>query len=66
MDKLRKLRQWRRAEFKRRTALLQVDLGRIDWLDPGTRVSFSEVCEKARELGIDLPVTELRLAIGKK
>jgi hypothetical protein len=26
--------------------------GRIDWVDPGTRVSFSEVVAKAQDLGV--------------
>ena len=60
---LQELRRWRHAEFTRRTRALEAGADRIDWVDPGTRVSFSEVCEKARELGLEMNVVELRLAV---
>jgi len=34
---------------------------RIDWLDPGTRVSWSEIVAKAEEFGIKSDPVTLRL-----
>lgn len=60
-----RLKQWYREEFDRRTKLIEAgEVNRIDWIDPGTRVAFSEVCAKAREKGIDSNVVNLRLAMG--
>jgi hypothetical protein len=57
------LRKWYRQEFDRRTKLLEAGNGRIDWLDKGTRVSWSEVWIKAQDLGINLGPAELRLQL---
>jgi hypothetical protein len=52
-DQMDKLIAWFKAEYARRTAAIKTGKGRIDWLDPGTRISWSEVLAKADELGID-------------
>lgn len=60
-----KLIAWYKAEYKRRTDLLDRDQGQIDWLDPGTRVSFSEVWAKAEELGVNESPVTLRIIFSK-
>lgn len=61
---LDQLKQWRRETFAERTRLLNAGQGRIDWLDEGTRVSWTEVVAKAEKLGVTLHPVELRLAMG--
>jgi hypothetical protein len=63
-DKIEQLRAWIREEHRRRTDLLDAGNGRIEWIDPGTRVGFSEACAKAEELGIEADVVSLRLALN--
>lgn len=55
-----RLRAWLKAEHIQRTRLICEGKGRIDWLDYGTRVSFSEVCAKAAELGLDVSPVQIR------
>jgi hypothetical protein len=59
------LATWFKTEFARRTKLLEAGDGRIDWIDAGTRVSFSEVSAKAGELGLPDDVVALRLWASK-
>jgi hypothetical protein len=63
MDQFEELIYWYKREFRQRTALLAKGEGRIEWIDAGTRVSFSEVCEKADDLGLEMNVVELRTAL---
>lgn len=60
-----KLNAWIKEEYNRRTALIEQNSeeAKITWLDHGTRVSFSEVCSKARELGVNFHVVDLRQKI---
>jgi hypothetical protein len=60
MDRFEELVAWYRGEFDRRTSALNSGQGRIDWLDAGSRVSFSEVSAKAEELGIKANPVDLR------
>jgi len=55
-----RLKEWLRQEYDRRTRALEQGAGRIEWVMPECRVSFSEVVEKARELSIKDNITELR------
>ena len=61
---MKNLVEWYKSEFKRRTDLLAAGNGRIDWIDPGTRVSFSEIWAKAEELGIEENPVTLRIVFG--
>jgi hypothetical protein len=54
------LLRWAGSEFKRRTRLVKVGAGKIDWLDPGTRVSWTEITTKAEALGIARKGVDLR------
>jgi hypothetical protein len=45
--------KWFWSEFNRRTDAIASGAARIDWLDTGTRVSWTEVVSKAEELGLD-------------
>jgi hypothetical protein len=65
-EKVRALRSWFDAEFRHRTKMLEAGEGKISWLNPGTRVSFSEVCAKAEELELSSNPVELRLMINRK
>lgn len=58
------VRRWMRAEYARRTAAVEAGTAPIDWADPGTRVAFSECVAKAQELGIFMPLPDLRAALG--
>jgi len=53
-DQLELLAAWYRSEFRRRTAAIEAGDGRIDWLDPGTRVSLTEVRSYAESVGIEM------------
>jgi hypothetical protein len=44
---------WARRERAYRTKAIKMGVGRIDWLDPGTRVSMTEIIAKAEEIGMD-------------
>lgn len=57
------LAKWYKNEYRRRTDAINNGEGRIDWLDEGTRVSFSEIQEKANEFGIQVNVVKLRLLL---
>lgn len=46
------LLNWGREEFARRTKAVEDGTASIYWLDPGTRVSWTEICVKAEELGV--------------
>lgn len=48
----RKLLDWFDTEFKSRTKAVKNSTARIDWIDPGTRISWTEILSKAEELGI--------------
>lgn len=54
------LTNWFRAEYQRRTMAIENGTGRVDWLDCGTRVSWSEIVSKARDLGITDDVVTMR------
>jgi hypothetical protein len=56
----RELIAWFKSEFARRTRALGEGKGRIDWIDPGTRVSWSEITTKAEQLGINRDMVDLR------
>ena len=60
MTREQQLINWAAVEFDRRTQLLREGEGQIDWIDPGTRVSWTEIVERARDLGITMNVVELR------
>lgn len=64
-DKLAYLRYWIKLQYDYRTDEIEQNRGRIDWIDPGTRVSFTEVWAKAEDLGIKMNVVEFRLWLGK-
>lgn len=57
---------WVRAEYARRTRAIAAGNGRIDWLDPGTRVSWSEVFAKAHDLGMKCAPVELRITLSER
>lgn len=61
------LRDWMRDEFDRRTKLVEegkISPSDIVWVNPEYRLQFSEVTEKAKELGIDTSdVVEFRLKL---
>lgn len=61
------LRTWCLAEFRRRTKALEEGTAtmreQIDWAIPGYRLRFSEAQTKAEELGIDLNIVDLRVAL---
>ena len=64
------IRKWYREEFHRRTKLLAKGEGRIDWVNEGTRVSFSEICHQADIMSATLEygsynVVELRQMFGQ-
>lgn len=44
---------WARREHARRTRLLREGKGQIDWIVPEYRVTWTEVCAKAEELGLE-------------
>lgn len=46
------LLDWGNAEFARRTRAVEDGTADVYWLDPGTRVSWTEICAKAEELGV--------------
>ena len=62
--KLTKLIDWIDSEYARRTKAVKNGTARIDWIDEGTRVSFSEIVAKAEALGIDTNPVSLRTAIA--
>jgi hypothetical protein len=55
------LLSWVKQEYLRRTRLIKVGAGKIDWIDPGTRVSWTEVVTKAEALGVARKGVDLRL-----
>ena len=61
MTPMRQLVKWYRRERRCRTAKVREGTARIDWLDPGTRVSWSEIVAKAEEFGIKSDPVTLRL-----
>lgn len=67
MDKIDELRYWCRKEFDRRTKAIADGSASFEdqlaWAHAGYRVRFSEACVKAEELGIELNVVDLRLAL---
>lgn len=54
------LLDWFDAEYQRRTDLVEKGEGRIDWIAPDYRVSWTEVLSKAEELGITMNPVNLR------
>jgi hypothetical protein len=48
----RQLLHWYNETYQSRTRAVRDNTARIDWLDPGTRVSWTEMVAKAEELGI--------------
>ena len=56
----RQLLNWVSTEYNRRSVALSEGHGRVDWLDPGTRVSWSEIIAKAESLGINRNPVNLR------
>lgn len=54
------LLDWYRSEYDRRTNAIEDGSGKIDWLIPGYRVSFTEVIMKAEQLGIRMNPVDLR------
>ena len=61
MTPLQQLVKWYRREYDHRTAKVCIGIAPINWIDKGTRVSWSEVYSKARELGIESDPVTLRL-----
>lgn len=57
-------RAWAREEFARRTEAVETGTAPIGWLDPGSRVGFSECVAKAETLGSTLSLPDLRSALG--
>lgn len=49
---------WYRTVFALRTAEIHAGRGKIEWLDRGTRVSWSELVAYAETLGIELRPTD--------
>ena len=47
--------KWERREYRRRSRLLRLGhpQAQIDWVSPEYRVTWSEVCAKADELGLE-------------
>jgi len=54
------LRAWFEKEYRRRSAAVRAGTGKIEWLDKGTRVAWSEIAMKAVELGITDDIVTLR------
>jgi urocanate hydratase len=55
-----KLLDWFDATFAQRTAAVENNTARIDWIDEGTRVSWSEIAMKAVEFGDLRDIVTLR------
>jgi len=49
-----KIKNWYQDQYWFRTRALNKGEGKIDWVDPGTRVSWSEVVAYAETLGLQL------------
>jgi hypothetical protein len=54
------LLRWFKATRAARTRAVKNGSAPIDWLDKGTRVAWSEIWNKAQELGIKRDVVDLR------
>lgn len=52
---------WFKRTLSERTTAVKENRAPIDWIDPGTRVSWSEVVSKASDLGIVRSPADLRV-----
>lgn len=59
-EHLNQITQWSRDLYRRRTEALDQGVGRIDWVDPGTRVCLTEVRTYAASIGVTLDVNDVR------
>ncbi len=50
---------WAKAEYDRRTKLIEGGHGRVDWIEPSTRVSLTEVRSYADGIGITMGVNDV-------
>ena len=58
-EQFAKLGAWYRSQFELRTAAIEAGDGRIDWLNPGTRVSLTEIRSYAEIIfGIEMTAQE--------
>lgn len=66
-DKVQELRYWCRQEFKRRTKAIADGSAafsdQLAWANAEYRVRFSEAQARAEELGIEMNIVDLRLAL---
>jgi len=55
-DQLELLAAWYRSEYRKRTKAIKEALAdvKIDWLDPGTRVSLTELSSYAQSIGMPM------------
>jgi len=65
-EKLKALRQWIKDTWYARSAAIRNGATNVDWLEPTTRVSWSEIMWKAGELRIQLSSLELRQLAEKE
>ncbi len=50
---------WAKAEYDRRTKLIEGGHGRDEWIEPSTRVSLTEVRSYADGIGITMGVNDV-------
>jgi hypothetical protein len=66
-DKIDDLRYWCRKEYQRRTKAIADGTAtmseQLAWANSEYRVRFSEVQAKAEDMGIDMNIVDLRLAL---
>ena len=55
------LLRWFRDTYRARTDAVQAGTAPIEWLDEGTRVSWTEIDAKVEQLGIRREPLEMRL-----
>jgi len=59
-EELELLEKWIRAEFALRTYAIAHGIHNVDWLDPHTRVSYTDIASKATDMGIRADPFEFR------
>jgi hypothetical protein len=60
MDPKQQLLRWFKAEYAGRTAAVKNGTAKIDWIVPEYRITWSEIMSKARDLGINDNIVDLR------